>query len=532
MNDFTSLGLMVDCSRNSVLTVSAVNRLIDLLSSLGYTSLQLYTEDTYTVENEKYFGYLRGRYSMDEIKEMDEHASEKGMTLIPCIQTLAHLSKIFRWKPYWEINDCNDILLAENDRTYELIDNMFASLEKCFKSRSVNIGMDEAHMLGLGKYKDLHGEESRSEIMLSHLNKVLEIAKKHGFKCCMWSDMFFRLAGGDYYNSGSEVKVKIPENLELIYWDYYSTDEEHYSKMMRAHKKIADNVSFAGGLWTWTGLVPHNGYALKASRAAMSECIKNGINKVFFTAWGDDGGFCSPFSVLPAIFAVSEYAKGNFDENSIKQKFFERFSVKFDDYMQIDAPNEISLKNEADVVNPSKYLLYNDCFLGMFDSAIPQDCNKKYAGIAANLRKLQIPDEYKFAFKPVISLCECLSFKAELGLKTRSAYKNGDKKQLGLLLNGDYKNAVNKTEELYENLKEYWNVLYKPHGADVLDLRFGGIMARLKRNAEKLNDYLEGKTDIIEELEEEIYDYLGNEEFSGKPLAYNGFASNATVNDI
>lgn len=49
--------------------------------------------------------------------------------------------------------------------------------------------------------------------------------------------MFFRLAGGDYYNSGSEVKVKIPENLELIYWDYYSTDEEHYSKMMRAHKK-------------------------------------------------------------------------------------------------------------------------------------------------------------------------------------------------------------------------------------------------------------------------------------------------------
>ena len=264
----------------------------------------------------------------------------------------------------------------------------------------------------------------------------------------------------------------------------------------------------------------------------MSECIKNGINKVFFTAWGDDGGFCSPFSVLPSIFAVSEYAKGNFDENSIKQKFFERFSVKFDDYMQIDAPNEISLKNEADVVNPSKYLLYNDCFLGMFDSAIPRDCNKKYAGIAANLRKLQIPDEYKFAFKPVISLCECLSFKAELGLKTRSAYKNGDKKQLGLLLNGDYKNAVNKTEELYENLKEYWNVLYKPHGADVLDLRFGGIIARLKRNAEKLNDYIEGKTDRIEELEEEIYDYLGNEEFSGKPLAYNGFASNATVNDI
>ncbi len=148
------------------------------------------------------------------------------------------------------------------------------------------------------------------------------------------------------------------------------------------------------------------------------------------------------------------------------------------------------------------------------------------------MRELQIPDEFKFAFRPVISLCECLSFKAELGLKTRSAYKNGDKKQLEILLNGDYKNAVSKMEELYENMKKYWAELYKPHGADVLDLRFGGIIARLKRNAQKLNDYIQGNIDIIEELEEEIYDYLGNEEFSQKPLAYNGFASNATVNNI
>lgn len=532
MNRFKELGLMVDCSRNSVMTVNTVKRLIDLISSLGYNSLQLYTEDTFTVENEKYFGYLRGRYSFEELRQIDEYATGKGITLIPCVQTLAHLSKIFRWKPYWNINDCNDILLVQSDRTYELIDNIFSSLSKCFTSRIVNIGMDEAHMLGLGKFKDLHGDCDRSEIMRKHLGKVLGIARKYGFKCRMWSDMFFRLAGGgDYYNSDEKISVKAPDDLELIYWDYYSVDSDRYSKMIGAHKRLTENLCFAGGLWSWTGLVPHNAYAIKASKCAMKECIRGGVDRVFFTAWGDDGGFCSPFSVLPAVFAVSEYAKGNFDDESVKQKFSEKFGVSFDSYMTVDKPNEISTENEADIVNPSKYLLYNDTFSGMFDSAVPDGSNRKYARIAEELQSCGSFGEYDFIKQPLIALCKCLSVKAELGLNTRKAYKSGDKNNVKAVI-ADYDKAYDEMNDLYEKMKVYWSLLYKPHGADVLDLRFGGILARLKRNARVLKDYADGKTDKIDELEDDIYDYLGNDDFSRKPLAYNGFAKNATVNDI
>ena len=34
----------------------------------------LYTEDTYEVDNEPYFGYMRGRYSADELRELDDYA--------------------------------------------------------------------------------------------------------------------------------------------------------------------------------------------------------------------------------------------------------------------------------------------------------------------------------------------------------------------------------------------------------------------------------------------------------------------------
>ena len=54
--------------------------------------------------------------------------------------------------------------------------------------------MDEAFMLGLGKYLTEHGYQNRLEIMNQHLQTVREIASKYNFELQMWSDMFFRLA--------------------------------------------------------------------------------------------------------------------------------------------------------------------------------------------------------------------------------------------------------------------------------------------------------------------------------------------------
>ena len=129
------LGVMVDCSRNSVMNVEALRSLIPVLSKIGYTTLMLYTEDTYEVNGEPYFGYLRGRYSKAELKEIDRIAAASGVELVPCIQTLAHLRGIFRWKEYAGIRDTADILLADDERTYELIEHIFETLAECFTSK-------------------------------------------------------------------------------------------------------------------------------------------------------------------------------------------------------------------------------------------------------------------------------------------------------------------------------------------------------------------------------------------------------------
>ena len=129
-------GIMIDCSRNAVMNVDSIKKMVLHLEKMHYDTLLLYTEDTYEVDGEPLFGHLRGRFSKDELREIDSFCIQHGIELIPCIQTLAHLNAIFKWhKEYDRINDCNDILLVDEDDTYELIDCMFSSLSSCITSR-------------------------------------------------------------------------------------------------------------------------------------------------------------------------------------------------------------------------------------------------------------------------------------------------------------------------------------------------------------------------------------------------------------
>ena len=176
---YERLGVMIDMSRNAVMNVKALKEYLVLLKKMGYNSVMLYTEDTYEVEGEPFFGYMRGRYSVAEMKELDEFANNIGVELIPCIQTLAHLNQALRWGTIPV--DCNDIMLCDDERVYNLIDKMFSTLKKCFKSQYIHIGMDEAHMVGRGKYMDLHGYEDTFSILKRHLDKVCELAKKYDF---------------------------------------------------------------------------------------------------------------------------------------------------------------------------------------------------------------------------------------------------------------------------------------------------------------------------------------------------------------
>lgn len=534
---FQRFGTMVDCSRNAVMKVDSLKRWIDITSDLGYNALLLYTEDTYEVEDNPYFGYMRGRYSKEELKEVDAYALSKGMELIPCIQTLAHLNAIVAWSDYRPHVDVNDILLVGDEKVYELIDKMFATIAECYTTKVVNIGMDEAHMLGRGKYYDLHGEVNRFQIFVEHLKRVAQIADKYGFTLEMWSDMFFRLATGGKYESedvsktqiSEEVTKQIPSNVQLIYWDYYHDDKTHYDNMIKAHEKMKKGTGFAGGLYAWNSIAPYNEFSLRTLVPGLQSCMDNGVQNVFLTIWGDDGAECSKYAMLPALFYASEIAKGNNDADDIKVKFEEKFGISYDTFMLLDLPD--SPRKRGMLYNPEKYLFYNDCFTGLLDSTIAGGENAQYAYTAEQLSKAAKGTEWRYLFVTQEKLCEVLSVKAELGRQTREIYQSGDREAL-LDLIQKYEVLLAKLQDFYYAYRKQWFTDNKPHGFDVQDIRIGGVMRRVQSCKERLQELYYGTIDCIEELEEQQLDFCGARENLAREITVCGSWKRAITTNV
>ena len=504
-NKFNKLGVMVDCSRNAVMTVEQLKKFITVISKMGYNQVHLYMEDTYEVNEEAYFGYLRGKYSKKELKELDDFAFNIGVELVPNIQTLAHMAAFLRWRG--DIKDADDIMLAGDDRVYDLIDRMFASLRECFRTTNLHIGMDEAHMLGRGKYFEIHGTQNRFDILLNHLNRVCDIADKYNFEPMMWSDMFYRLANnGEYYAISSKfdktIKEKIPEKLTLVYWDYYNLEKKTYDGMIKGHKQLSDKIAFGGGAWKWSGFAPHNYFSIKTTKPAIRACVDGGIKDVFLTMWGDNGAECSSFAVLPTLCYAACLAQGITKLSDIKQRFYEWVSVKYDDFMLLNAPNQI--ENNTNVVNPSKYFLYADCFMSIFQNTEKSEYSEKYAAIARKLRfASKRAGEYAYLFNTLEKLCKLLSVKVNICTRTREAYSSGNKSNLDVII-ADYKKMIKLTREFHKTFKAQWFIENKPHGFDIQDIRIGGLIGRMQSCLDRIIDYRDGKIASIPELEEKI----------------------------
>jgi hypothetical protein len=524
-----TLGVMIDMSRNSVMNVESLKRYLTILKKMGYNTVMLYTEDTYEVENEPYFGYLRGRYTMEEMREIDDFAASLGIEMIPCIQTLAHLTTFSRWSRV--PTDTPDILLVDDDKTYEFIDHLLATLSKCFRSKKIHIGMDEANLLGRGRFLDIHGYEKTADIMMRHLNKVLAITKKYDYEPLLWSDMFFRSwNNGNYYAE----KVKMPKDIvdnfprEVIpvYWDYYSTEESRYDGMICNHKQFSDKTWFACAAWSSASAVPFNQKSLPRILPALDACKKHKIRNIICTLWGDGGGECSHFSHLPALLYTAEYAKGNTDEASIKAKFRRIVGIDYDDFIKIDLPNEVI--DTTGIINPSKYMLYSDCFGGFLDPNVEVGKGRFYADSAASLRDVAAQNrKFAYLFDSAAKLCDVLEYKYELGVKTRAAYKAGDKQALRELAENDYITVEKRLAAYHSAYQKQWFRDNKPQGFEVQDIRLGGLMQRLRSCRKRLLDYADGKTPNIPELEEKILDYCGP---SAKLLRLYKYTDIATVN--
>jgi hypothetical protein len=507
-------GAMYDVTQgNAVMRVSTVKEILRRMALMGLNMLMLYVEDSYDLKDNPYFGYMRSRYSQQELKELDDFAFSLGIEMIPCLQTLAHLVDVLKWEPYRGFCDDNDTLLVGEEKTYRFIEQMIEAQTAPFRTKRMHIGMDEAWKLGQGQYLLKNGSRNKFDIMNEHLAAVVEICRKKGIKPMIWSDMYFRAASpsGDYYDTAAPIPKKIsdaaPPDVQMVYWDYYHNSKDFYNEWIKRHGAFKGGTVFAGGMWNWTGFGMNWEKTFTNTNAALSACKESGCKEVIMTVWGDD---TTESSVYTTLLGLQLYAEHNFNDEIDAAAFRERaaFCTGMDckNFEEISCLNEVpgTEKGNPKNFNAAKVLLWQDPLAGLFDYDI------KGLGLASHYAKeavffekaLEGKDPYGL-FKFSALIARALEIKAEIGCRITAAYKAGDKTGLNEIAKKIIPDLIKRIEALRTFNRDYWMANMKPLGWEVLDLRYGTLLSRLDTAAFRINSWLEGKITAIEELEEE-----------------------------
>ena len=514
------LGAMLDCSRNAVPTMEAAKTFLRRLSRMGYNAVLLYTEDTYEVAGRPYFGYLRGRFSQAELRELDQYADALGIEMIPCIQTLGHMARALRWPCMEDVRDTDDVLLLDEEKTYALIEEMIVSASRPFATRRIHIGMDEAYGLGRGQYMDRHGYVPQSELMQKHLARISDILKKHGLHAMMWSDMYFHMAqpgSAAAYPAGCTLSEAIvaaaPKDIDLVYWDYYTEDGSLARHLFAEHARFSADTLFAGGVYTWNGPVPDYDKAEATTRVLMTACRGAGVRQAFATMWGDDGAECNP--LLGGLLGLQLFAEiaynGGRDDDALDARFEACTGCPAQPFRALGAFNRIGLDaRPGDVMNPVKQLLYEDPLMPLFEA--------DFAGLEPEAHYRVLAARYARYAEENPAFADFFGFYAQLGraVAAKCAYRvaaapavrRGDRRAAEKDVLPLCDACIEEMRALARCWRALWMNSLRPFGFEVIDIRLSAQIGRLETARERIGAFAQGRLDDIPELTEEKLPYL------------------------
>ena len=479
------LGLMLDCSRNAVMLPQRIEGLICMMALAGYTYLELYTEDTYELPDEPYFGYKRGRYTVEEIGEIIGFASIFGIAVVPCIQTLSHLSHLASWEPYKARMQGGCTLRIGDEAVYELIRKCLRRCKEVFGTCRIHIGMDEAPV---GK-----------EQYLQHFVRVFQICREEGIQPDFWADAFYLQGQTD------EIPQELFDGIQTpVYWEYYETDPEAYRRTFTRLLKAAGRVSFAGCLHKHMGIAPDNGLSQSVMDVSFPVAKEFGVTDILMTTWGDYGNDCPFYAILPAFWYAAHKLYPCAADLGDMVFGFTGFTC--DQWRIADEINYI-VRMDGKISNAGTWALHNDLLIGMMDCHIADDADEHYRKLHSRLLPLcQSSSQFAYIFRFYAALCDVMAGKTTFSKRLRRAYMAGDRQAMQAMQK-KLPELKQKIEEFRRVFRVLWMKDNKGFGFEVMDLRFGGMAARCQTAHDVLEDYLDGKIEHIYELEEERLPY-------------------------
>lgn len=502
---FKVLAAMLDVARNGVPTTHAIKEMIRRLASMGYNELWLYLEDLFEIPEEPYFGRERGRYTQAQLHELALYGDEFGVTLVPAVQTLAHMHNALKWEAFNPEKDTDDTLLVGAPATKTFLTNLLKAASAPFTTNKIHIGMDEAYQLGRGKYLDQNGFTDQQTLILDQLKMVVGLTQELGLKAYMWSDLWFTFASAKHemydpdVHFSADFKASLPP-VGQVYWDYYHEDEQTYRDRFAQHFELSDDVVFAGGIWTWSEMVPNQSKMLATVKAGLAAAKATGVTQVVATMWFDDG---AEVPLSAAWYGLQAFADYQYNDEVTEQTIDTDYALtQAEDpafYKALDRFDNFTGDINKDADNVSKIVLYEDLLLQRYEENLQQaDIEGQYTQLIADLGTMQLRPENRLTLTYYRQLAQTVLAKSralKAVAKLRDADAGDEVAQVALHAIAEFKAAVAALAPLF---RELWHQQRRGNGYEIIDVRLGGQMMRCDTVAWRIREWQAGRDDLAE----------------------------------
>lgn len=307
---FATRGVMLDVSRDKVPTMAQLKRTVDLLASLKFNHLQLYTEHTFAYSGHEEAWRDASPITPAEARELDAYCAARGIELAPnqnCFGHLSHWLRLPRYNPLAEIEGDGAWKFLQFDRkgpfslcpveprAAAFVADLFGQLLPCFGSELVNIGCDETFDVGWGRSKahverraaklaggpeptDAHRATARAELYFDFVQKIAAIADRHGRRPMMWADIAL---------SHPELLGRMPEGMIGLAWWYEPTEKfESWVRVLREH---GHDAWVCPGTSSWRSFTGRTTERRANIADAAEQGLRAGATGFLVCDWGDLG---------------------------------------------------------------------------------------------------------------------------------------------------------------------------------------------------------------------------------------------------
>ena len=516
---FETVSCMIDLSFGAPLSVASLKEYFETLALFGYNQVLMYLEDMYEIPSRPYFGYLRGRYTDKELRELDDYAFGLGIELVACMQTLGHLSAYLAWQEAAPLRENNAVLLPDSDKTYEFIEQMLVASTSSFRSKRVHIGCDESHGVGMGNYLKTHKLTPQIDIFVNHINKVAEICKRLGLRPMMWHDMLFALSSVSYSNYDSSVDLtatlegRLDPSLEIVMWHYGQSPgcEEFMVDKFRA---IGKSPMVAGNAHIWKSPLPDNYLSSRITEITLDICKRKKVSEVCNTVWA----YASTIYQL-AYLDLCRFGELSYrdDARDLKSRFEHLTGQSYDAVMRMsdlsslyDTPEAIASPSYSNNNQGGRYL-NSDIAINVLAKEMIEHPRTEYYRNAADFLLPYLEksrgDKWEFLYTFAHGIFAMLAAKCEIVEKLTAAYKASDRETLAHIrdvLLPHYAGMIDTVADAHSYHKDFY---LKPFGGEMRDAFYGGRKERARTLIRRIGLYLDGLIPSLEELEVDYLDY-------------------------